>query len=220
MFTEVRAARFAECQDAAHQPAEVMRRGIAHQLGQLLLGVRPEQPQQFAELLGDVTVAADGGATLEGRPGLPCRQGQQRERSGADARVRCGTGVARKRMRSPVLETSTGPTPVISTAMLLPARATARACARSERGRERFRIFSKLASNINEKPVASQRTSAGVHYQYPHSPSEQPVDPLPGPATAALSPFAADPGAALRRIDVRVARPAATRLQLEYELVG
>jgi hypothetical protein len=35
-----------------------------------------------------------------------------------------------------------------------------------------------------------------------------------------LIPFAADPAAAIRRIDVRVARPAPARLALEYELVG
>jgi hypothetical protein len=36
----------------------------------------------------------------------------------------------------------------------------------------------------------------------------------------ALSPFAADPASAVRRIDVRVVRPVPARLVLEYELVG
>jgi hypothetical protein len=35
-----------------------------------------------------------------------------------------------------------------------------------------------------------------------------------------LIPFAADPAAAIRHIDVRVARPAPARLALEYELLG
>lgn len=43
---------------------------------------------------------------------------------------------------------------------------------------------------------------------------------LPGPATVALSPFAAAPASAVRRIDVRVARPVPARLVLDYELVG
>ena len=36
----------------------------------------------------------------------------------------------------------------------------------------------------------------------------------------ALTPFAADPSGAIRRIEVRVARPAPTRLLLEFELRG
>jgi hypothetical protein len=43
---------------------------------------------------------------------------------------------------------------------------------------------------------------------------------LSGPAPVALSPFAADPAAAVSRIDVRVVRPAPARLALDYELVG
>ncbi|MGC1458226.1 MAG: DOMON-like domain-containing protein [Steroidobacteraceae bacterium] len=42
---------------------------------------------------------------------------------------------------------------------------------------------------------------------------------LTGPAVA-LIPFAADPAAAIRHIDVRVARLTPTRLALEYELRG
>jgi hypothetical protein len=36
----------------------------------------------------------------------------------------------------------------------------------------------------------------------------------------ALSPFAADPASAVRRIDVRVVRPGPARLALDYELLG
>ena len=43
---------------------------------------------------------------------------------------------------------------------------------------------------------------------------------LSGPATVALSPFAADPASAVRQIDIRIARPLPTRLVLDYELVG
>ena len=50
--------------------------------------------------------------------------------------------------------------------------------------------------------------------------ANNPLTTLPGPATAALSPFAAEPASALRRLDVRVTRPAAELLQLEYELQG
>jgi hypothetical protein len=42
---------------------------------------------------------------------------------------------------------------------------------------------------------------------------------LPGPAVA-LVPFAADSASAIRHIEVRVARPAPSRLSLEYELRG
>jgi hypothetical protein len=43
---------------------------------------------------------------------------------------------------------------------------------------------------------------------------------FPGPATVALSPFAANPASAVRGIEVRVVRPVPARLALEYELVG
>jgi hypothetical protein len=43
---------------------------------------------------------------------------------------------------------------------------------------------------------------------------------LPGPATVALTPFAADPTSAVRRIDLRILRPVSARLVLDYELVG
>jgi hypothetical protein len=50
--------------------------------------------------------------------------------------------------------------------------------------------------------------------------ASNPLSRLPGPATVALRPFAADPASAVRRIDVRVLRPAPARLALEYELRG
>jgi hypothetical protein len=50
--------------------------------------------------------------------------------------------------------------------------------------------------------------------------ASNPLSVLPGPAVVVLIPFAADPAAAIRHIDVRVARPAPARLALEYELVG
>ncbi len=50
--------------------------------------------------------------------------------------------------------------------------------------------------------------------------ASNPLSSLPGPATVALSPFAADPASAVLQIDVRVVRPAPARLLLEYELVG
>jgi hypothetical protein len=49
--------------------------------------------------------------------------------------------------------------------------------------------------------------------------ASNPLSRLTGPAVA-LIPFAADPAAAIRHIDVRVARPAPARLALEYELLG
>jgi hypothetical protein len=50
--------------------------------------------------------------------------------------------------------------------------------------------------------------------------ASNPLSRLPGPAAVALTPFAADPSGAIRQIEVRVARPAPTRLLLEYELRG
>jgi hypothetical protein len=50
--------------------------------------------------------------------------------------------------------------------------------------------------------------------------ASNPLSALPGPATLALSPFAADPASAIRQLAVRVARPAADGLLLEYELRG
>jgi hypothetical protein len=50
--------------------------------------------------------------------------------------------------------------------------------------------------------------------------ASNPLTRLPGPATVALSPFAADPAPAIRQIDVCVVRPAPERLLLEYELLG
>ncbi len=50
--------------------------------------------------------------------------------------------------------------------------------------------------------------------------ASNPLSSLPGPATVALGPFAADPAAAIRQIEVRVARPAPGQLLLEYELKG
>ena len=50
--------------------------------------------------------------------------------------------------------------------------------------------------------------------------ASNPLTRLSGPATVALSPFAADPASAVRNIDVRVVRPVPARLVLEYELVG
>jgi hypothetical protein len=49
--------------------------------------------------------------------------------------------------------------------------------------------------------------------------ASNPLSTLPGPATA-LSPYAPDPASALRHVEVRVARPAADTLLLEYELRG
>jgi hypothetical protein len=45
-------------------------------------------------------------------------------------------------------------------------------------------------------------------------------NPLTRHPTVALTPFTADPSAAIRQIEVSVARPAPTRLLLEYELRG
>jgi hypothetical protein len=50
--------------------------------------------------------------------------------------------------------------------------------------------------------------------------ASNPLTRLSVPATVALSPFAADPASAVRRLDVRVVRPVPARLVLEYELVG
>ncbi|HEV2701403.1 MAG TPA: DOMON-like domain-containing protein [Steroidobacteraceae bacterium] len=50
--------------------------------------------------------------------------------------------------------------------------------------------------------------------------ASNPLGALPGPALTTLLPFAADPASAIRQIQVRVSRPAAARLALEYELVG
>ncbi|HEY6455300.1 MAG TPA: DOMON-like domain-containing protein [Steroidobacteraceae bacterium] len=50
--------------------------------------------------------------------------------------------------------------------------------------------------------------------------ASNPLSRLPGQATVALTPFTPDPSGAIRRIDVRVARPAPMRLLLEYELRG
>jgi hypothetical protein len=50
--------------------------------------------------------------------------------------------------------------------------------------------------------------------------ASNPLMTLPGPATVALSPFAADPAAAIRQIDVRVVRPDPARLVLDYEVAG
>jgi hypothetical protein len=50
--------------------------------------------------------------------------------------------------------------------------------------------------------------------------ASNPLSRLPGPATVALTPFSADPDGAIRQIEVRVVRPAPTRLLLEYELRG
>jgi hypothetical protein len=50
--------------------------------------------------------------------------------------------------------------------------------------------------------------------------ASNPLSRIPGPATVALTPFAADPAAAIRQIEVRIVRPAPTRLLLEYELRG
>ena len=50
--------------------------------------------------------------------------------------------------------------------------------------------------------------------------ASNPLSRLAGPATVALSPFAADPLFAVRGIDVRVARPVPARLVLDYELLG
>jgi hypothetical protein len=45
-------------------------------------------------------------------------------------------------------------------------------------------------------------------------------NPLSRHPSVALTPFTADPAAAIRQIEVRVTRPAPTRLLLEYELRG
>jgi hypothetical protein len=50
--------------------------------------------------------------------------------------------------------------------------------------------------------------------------ASNPLTTFPGPATLALSPFAADSAAAVRHFEVRVARPASGCLVLEYELLG
>ena len=50
--------------------------------------------------------------------------------------------------------------------------------------------------------------------------ASNPVTRPPGPVTVALSPFAAYPASAARRISVRVTRPEPARLLLEYELQG
>jgi hypothetical protein len=50
--------------------------------------------------------------------------------------------------------------------------------------------------------------------------ASNPLTRLTRPATVALTPFTADPSGAIRRIEVSIARPAPTRLLLEYELRG
>jgi hypothetical protein len=50
--------------------------------------------------------------------------------------------------------------------------------------------------------------------------SREASNPLSWHPIVALTPFAADPSGAIRQIEVRVARPAPTRLLLEYELLG
>jgi hypothetical protein len=50
--------------------------------------------------------------------------------------------------------------------------------------------------------------------------ASNPLTTFPGPATLALTPFAADPASAVRQFEVRVARPASACLLLEYELLG
>ncbi len=47
-----------------------------------------------------------------------------------------------------------------------------------------------------------------------------PLTRLPGPTTAALHPFAADPASAVRQLSVHVTRPQPARLVLEYDLQG
>jgi hypothetical protein len=50
--------------------------------------------------------------------------------------------------------------------------------------------------------------------------ASNPLNRFPRPATVALIPFTADPSGAIRHIEVSIARPAPTRLLLEYELRG
>jgi len=50
--------------------------------------------------------------------------------------------------------------------------------------------------------------------------ASNPLPSLPEPRTVALRPFAADAAPGIRRISVRVGRPAPDRLVLEYELAG
>ncbi len=50
--------------------------------------------------------------------------------------------------------------------------------------------------------------------------ASNPLTSLPGPATVALRPFAADPASAVRQVEVRILRPVPARLVLEYELAG
>jgi hypothetical protein len=50
--------------------------------------------------------------------------------------------------------------------------------------------------------------------------ASNPLSRIPGPTTVALTPFTAEPAGAIRQIEVHVARPAPTRLLLEYELRG
>jgi hypothetical protein len=48
--------------------------------------------------------------------------------------------------------------------------------------------------------------------------ANNPLTRLPGPTTVALSPFATDPRSVVRQFCVRVTRPEAVRLVLEYDL--
>jgi hypothetical protein len=48
--------------------------------------------------------------------------------------------------------------------------------------------------------------------------ASNPLSRLPGPATVTLTPFATDPGSAVRQFCVRVSRPEAARVLLEYDL--
>lgn len=50
--------------------------------------------------------------------------------------------------------------------------------------------------------------------------ASNPLSRHPGPATVALTPFTTEPAGAIRQMEVRVTRPAPTRLLLEYELRG
>ncbi len=61
----------AKVQGGTCEAPQMMRRGIADELGQLFLRIGLEQAEQLAELLCDLGITADRGARGRGRGGVP-----------------------------------------------------------------------------------------------------------------------------------------------------
>ncbi len=117
-----------------------MRRGIADQLRQLLLGIGSEQAQQFAELLRDLGVALMVAPRAGRFWDLP---GARASRLNGPALMLASAAVPEPRAALQALpvagEDDGAAHPLPRPQRLRPASAAARACARGERGRERFR---------------------------------------------------------------------------------